>query len=67
MPNMDAARAMEVNCRDSLLASGILELYVKGLVLIAGTACIYCLAFTALQFAWFKNDFVFSLVKYKKK
>jgi len=50
----------------SIIGRLVLGPYLKGLPLIVCTLVIYCLAFILLQFAYFKNDFVFSLTKYKK-
>jgi len=50
----------------ALLSQPVLILYLKGLALVAGTAVVYCLIFILLQFMYFKNEFIFSLVGYKK-
>jgi hypothetical protein len=39
--------------------------YLHGLILVIGTLAMYCIAFVVLQFIYFRNSFIFSLVPLK--
>lgn len=43
----------------------LLDHYIYGLILVISTVAVYCIAFIALQFIYFKNSFIFSLVPHK--
>ena len=48
------------------IARFVLYAHFRGLVLITGAIGIYCLTFILLQLVYFKNNFVFSLIHFKR-